>query len=110
MFDADIQSLLSFAQQRIDYIQASLSNGRKTDAEGVPALLQQQREEDMRVAQLKLDHMRQQLTREHQEQLQKQVCSPFGLLCGRCFSAMYPVFFLQIVVLSSTRAGQVTLK
>ncbi|XP_065175164.1 MICOS complex subunit Mic60-like [Sycon ciliatum] len=72
VFNSDIQSLLSFAQQRVESMQDSLASGQQQDAEAVSSLLLQQRQEDMQVAQLKLDHLREQLAREHQEDLQQQ--------------------------------------
>ncbi|XP_065178768.1 uncharacterized protein LOC135809361 [Sycon ciliatum] len=70
VYGRDVQTLLSYAQQRVDVMEQKLSSGQERQAKDVTVLLEQQRAEDARVMQLKLDHLRQQMEREHAEDLQ----------------------------------------
>ena len=68
-----MQAVLAFAQERVEKMQKALAERQRQEAEGTSALLEQQRRENLRVTQLKLDHLRQQLEREHVNNLQEQV-------------------------------------
>ena len=73
VYDRDVQALLSFAQQRVNVMEQNLTSGRERQTKDMAALLEQQRAEDQHVMQLKLDHLRQQLEREHAEELLEKV-------------------------------------